>query len=674
MSAIGKREELRFELNVFERSDEELDPKSLNAIILPKYSTIDIKVDPRISYRPIAIYSDYHDPKSGSKSFRAIKLTRSNGILNGSIVVERRGSNIVFACFDNKCTQEESFFLARINVGGIQSGRAASNINDSIDLNNLCIQTHLMQSMGPFSEWDSIYRFAKASGFNCIHVTPVNKLSEFGSAFAISSTGKLNQNIFTKSETWSDLKRFVANMYTKYNIRTICDIVPNHCSTESKKLKSKANICVNLHNSPFLRSDYHMDLLILKASKILSGTYVRDKMIMEKVEKTLREVIEGGDLYEYFIFDKIRQMKKYEKNSEREQRKSFVASEEGLQLILDTSYKKYSKTVNFQLGKKYFRNKTEFRAFLENNNKEGAKRCKDDIEAAIQNTLAQFRWLYLESNGPKISPKISYPKFPLTRTYFFSAATDEILKEMGESAESFDRIIDSNSSKIFANSGWVMNSNEDYHAKGSRILFRRELNAWSDLVKYNFSSAEYLETIDKYSNKISNTFHGIRMDNCHSTPIEIVNRIVKNCRNNNPDCIVLSELFVSSEKIDHIYLSHSGIDLLIREMNNCHSAQDYSNVLNSLVDQANQIGSFYRCFNKHAYVNILPNVLYDQTHDNQPLDVSNLVPIVCLQALNIGAIGSTRGVDDLFGFKLKINEKRIYQQIEYVNNYVERCV
>lgn len=75
---------------------------------------------------------------------------------------------------------------------------------------------------------------------------------------------------------------------------------------------------------------------------------------------------------------------------------------------------------------------------------------------------------------------------------------------------------------------WVMgwDALKDFTSPGSSVYLNRSLVCWSDCVKLRYGDkrddAPFLwDYMAQYCRKTASTFFGVRLDNCHSTPLHV---------------------------------------------------------------------------------------------------------------------------------------------------------
>ena len=226
-----------------------------------------------------------------------------------------------------------------------------------------------------------------------------------------------------------------------------------------------------------------------------------------------------------------------------------------LKIILDPDRKRLGSIVN----------KAANLQELQKLNQDAYDKCQDDLKSAIANVLNGAKYERLDPKGPQI--KECNPQNPLICEYFTCDMPNHDLKELEV------KMYDPEFSKFFmVHNGWVMGMDPsvDFASPESQVYFRRELVAWGDSVKLNYGTCPQdnpflWQYMQEYVEQVAQIFHGVRLDNCHSTPILVAEYLLDAARKINPDLYVIAELFTGSEETDNKYLNRLGINSLIRE-------------------------------------------------------------------------------------------------------------
>ncbi|KAI7900607.1 glycogen debranching enzyme [Cokeromyces recurvatus] len=588
--------------------------------------------------------------------------------------------------------------------------------NDLLPLDALMILSMVPKWMGPITKWDKLIEQVKYAGYNMIHFVPLQKRGISNSPYSISDQLAFDDDVFeehdrqkSNSERVAIVQQAIERLSSKYGILSLSDVVWNHTSNSTEFLLKHPEAGYNLHNSPHLVPAYELDTALVELSgKFEQVGLPRDvkspadaDIIIDYIKNnTFKEI----KLYEYKVIDVASQLEKM-----REALKSHnIQCDPSLyqnvaQLPVKERVILFGKQVvqNGHLGSRFHKTVdmsqavafllafnhissleqvsedrvdglvNSFQNLLNDYNLPLYEEYDEDCKVALDNIKGRLLFTRLAENGPKLGT-ISKSN-PVIETYFTRLEDKENQHPKG--------------SMMLANNGWIWNADplNDFAGPGSNAYLRREVIVWGDCVKLRYGQSPndnpwLWKHMRDYTELIASMFHGIRIDNCHSTPIHVAEYLLDAARKVRPDLYVLAELFTGSAERDNEFVSRLGIHALIREAMQAWDTHELSRLTHR--HGGKPVGSMDEDmiwkrvpYEGDEYDQVLlipiahgsmPRALFmDCTHDNetpfQKRTAEDALPNAAIVAFSDCAIGSVKGYDEIYPRLLDIvNEKRKY--------------
>ncbi|XP_054724204.1 glycogen debranching enzyme-like [Uloborus diversus] len=557
--------------------------------------------------------------------------------------------------------------------------------DEILPLDSILCLTYLAKSLGAFEDWEKRLVTAKEVGYNMIHITPIQELGASRSSYSLKNQLVVNPSFHSKGKKCSiaDISAFIEKIRREWKVLTITDIVLNHTANESEWILDHPESTYNLVNSPHLRPAYLLDRAIWYFSLEIaagkwSGSGIPSAVNDESHIDAIRSALHGYwkhklKLYEFYILDVEEILKVFRsriKDCKREVSKLSCV----LKIQQDREYRRFKSTVDMELALSLYapssnasdadvsKSCENLRQKLEELN--NAKRAEIDAHfySAVENVLSAVRYERLNPSGPKLKEVSS--KHPLVPEYFRNYGKDSNLEEDEK------LMFSPQCCYIMAHNGWVMGDNplKNFAEPGSNVYLRRELVAWGDSVKLRYGEkpedSPYLwKHMTEYVQQLARAFHGLRLDNCHSTPIHVAEYLIDKAREVRSDLFVEAELFTSSEAVDNIFVNRLGITALIRESLQAPNSHEQGRLVYRY--GGSSVGAFIHPVTRPLTKGIAHAVFMDVTHDNecpmQKRSIYDYFPTAAMVSMACCATGSTWGYDQLVPHHIHVvTEERLY--------------
>ncbi|XP_071756275.1 glycogen debranching enzyme-like [Centroberyx gerrardi] len=560
--------------------------------------------------------------------------------------------------------------------------------NHVLPLDCITIQTYLAKCLGPLDEWPDRLRVAKETGYNMIHFTPLQKLGSSGSCYSLTDQLELNPDFSPKGKhcTWMDIGNLVEKMRKDWNMVCITDVVYNHTAVNSKWIRLHPECGYNLVNSPHLKPAWVLDRALWHLScEVADGKYleqgvpalIQNEQHIHALRGVLwQQVFSRLRLWEFLQVNVDKAVEQFSKLLQAGSN-AVRSSPEGnrqLKMVQDPQYRRFGNTVDMNSALDTFRPHSKspsdiqeccklFKRRLEELNLEQYKAMNYHAEQATNCIVGTVVYERLADQGPKLGPVTR--KDPFVTSYFtfpFDEMTfDQEMQLMNQADKACH---------FLAHNGWVAGDDplRNFAEPGSEVYLRRELLCWNDSIKLRYGEkpedCPYLWAhMKKYTEITAKHFAGLRLDNCHSTPLHVAEAMLAAARAIRPNLYVIAELFTGSELIDNVFVNRLGITSLVREAMSAGDSHEEGRLVYRFGGEP--VGSFVQPSLRPLVPTVAHAMFLDVTHDNQsPIQMRSVydcLPSSAIVSMACCATGSTRGYDELVPHQISVvKEGRLY--------------
>ncbi|KAM9238355.1 glycogen debranching enzyme isoform 3-T3 [Leptosomus discolor] len=579
---------------------------------------LQFRLGPTLQGKPVTVYTNY--PASGEvfdrHKFRTLSWHNPTG---------KEDDSDKYCKLDLQISGSYQYYFS---LGNEKSGGGYIVVdpilhvgadNHVLPLDCVTLQTFLAKCLGPFHEWEDRLKVAKETGYNMIHFTPLQKLGLSRSCYSLADQLEVNPDFSShnKTCTWSDIGALVEKLKNEWNMLCITDVVYNHTATNSEWLRMHPECGYNLVNSPHLkpawvldRALWHFTCMVADGKYIAKGVppLIENDQHLNCIRKIIWEDIYPKiKLWEFFQVDVNKAVQQFRTLLTQGKMSTKSDPNQHLQIVQDPDYRRFG--------------------------------CTVDMNIALA-TFIPHRYF-------------TYPFKELT------VEEEETMIHQPDKACYF-----------MAHNGWVMGDDplRNFAEPGSNVYLRRELICWGDSVKLRYGNkpedCPYLWAhMKKYTEMTAKYFHGVRLDNCHSTPIHVAEYMLDTARKLRADLYVVAELFTGNEELDNIFVNRLGITSLIREAMTAYNSHEEGRLVYRFGGEP--VGSFVQPRLRPLMPAIAHALFMDITHDNecpiQHRSAYDALPSAMIVSMACCATGSTKGYDELVPHQISVvSEERFY--------------
>ena len=566
--------------------------------------------------------------------------------------------------------------------------------------------------MGQYpKDWEKHLKGIGEREYNMIHFTPLMIRGESNSPYSLEDQLKFDPLCFPNGE--KDIASLLGSMEKKNGLLAMTDVVWNHTAHSSKWLEEHPEAGYNVETAPWLEPALELDTALLKYSQSLGAfglpTTLKNVDDLLKVMDGIKTHVIGAiRLWEYYVVN-VEENAKDAVSSWEKGEISIPSGGFGAQNISDVKSWPLKKQADFLLDHGFsgksrmgarFSRKVDARVasalltahfgrydkkdkgapsagaalstitrVLDELNLPFYREYDTDTGEILEQTFNRVKYMRIDDHGPKAGAITK--KSPLVEPYFTRLPLNETTKKHNPK------------SLALVNNGWIWAADamRDNAGPDSKAYVRREVIVWGDCVKLRYGKGPednpfLWDYMSRYTRLTAKYFHGLRIDNCHSTPIHVAEYLLDQARQVRPNLAVFAELFTGSEEMDYVFVKRLGLSALIREAMQAWSTQELSRLvhrhggrpigsfeINEIEGEETPIGT--RDVVNKIKRSPLHALFMDCTHDNevpaQKRDARDTLPNAALVNMCACATGSVMGYDEIYPRLVDlVNETRLY--------------
>ncbi|KIL69487.1 glycoside hydrolase family 133 protein [Amanita muscaria Koide BX008] len=596
---------------------------------------------------------------------------------------------------------DESLEVLPASEGGIVRD---SYVN--LPLDGLSVLTVVSKWMGPINNWREHLQEATLRGYTMLHYPPLQERGFSDSPYSIKDQKRYDHRLFghdsNDKQNKKNMKEILQVAKEEYGLLSLTDVVLNHTASDSAWLHEHPEAGYSPSNTPHLTPALDLDTAILRFSGSLASknlpTTIKSEEDLNSVISAFGAVIRGLNLWQFYVFDVARERDSVGTALNLNENMTWVGPElagrswSELADILRLHGKikgigelasRFGVSVDGNIAAGFIRaalpGVSDIKTLVDSwahvvdaINEPLYREWEEDIRVALDNIRNRAKYIRLDKNGPNFGDITE--QCPLVEPYFTRVSdTDTAVYSL-------------------ANNGWIWDADplQNFALLPSKAYLRREVIVWGDCVKLRYGKAPeenpwLWNYMAEYVTSLARLFDGFRIDNCHSTPLEVGKRMLDAARVAKPDLYVCAELFTGSEDMDLVFVRELGINSLIRECGNAWDPKELSRLLyrygignpigsmeDACMTTVEEIhsptgrGPIRNCLVTPLNGSVPHALLYDQTHDNESTcdrrSAEDTLSTGALVTFSFSAIGSVKGFDDVYPKLLNlVNETRQYQ-------------